>query len=80
LEKIIKKIIWENTATIHSVLKKKNYKVKFLINSTLKKTNREIILEIIIIIINTKKKKTCWKHYNNSQCFVMKAMVFPHMI
>jgi hypothetical protein len=37
LEKIIKKIIWENTATIHSVLKKKNYKVKFLINSTLKK-------------------------------------------
>jgi hypothetical protein len=34
--------------------KEKNYKVKFLINSTLKKTNREIILEIII---NTKKRK-----------------------
>ena len=34
--------------------KEKNYKVKFLINSILKKTNREIILEIII---NTKKRK-----------------------
>ena len=35
-----KKIIWENTATIHSVLKKKNYKVKFLISSILKNSNR----------------------------------------
>jgi hypothetical protein len=35
-----KKIIWKNTATIHSVLKK-NYKVKFLISSILKKSNRQ---------------------------------------
>jgi hypothetical protein len=37
LEKIIKKITWENTTTIHSVLKKNNYKAKFLISSILKK-------------------------------------------
>jgi hypothetical protein len=37
LEKNHKKITWENTATIHSVLKKKNYKAKFLISSILKK-------------------------------------------
>ena len=36
-----KKIIWENTTIIHSVLKEKNYKVKFLINSVLKKSNRQ---------------------------------------
>jgi hypothetical protein len=35
-----KKLIRENTAIIHSVLKKKNYKAKFLINSILKKSNR----------------------------------------
>jgi len=35
------KIIWENIAIIHSVLKKKNYKTKFLINSILKKSNRQ---------------------------------------
>jgi hypothetical protein len=35
-----KKIIWKNTATIHSVLKKNNYKVKFLISSILKNSNR----------------------------------------
>jgi hypothetical protein len=34
---ILEKIIWENTATIHSVLKKKNYKTKFSISSILKK-------------------------------------------
>jgi hypothetical protein len=33
----LEKIKWKNTATIHSVLKKKNYKAKFLINSILKK-------------------------------------------
>jgi hypothetical protein len=37
----LKKIIWENTATIHSVLKKNNYKAKFLISSILKKINRD---------------------------------------
>jgi hypothetical protein len=31
----------ENTATIHGVLKKKNYKAKFLISSILKKSNRQ---------------------------------------
>jgi len=41
LEKIIKKITWENTVTIYSVLKKKNNKAKFLINSILKKINRQ---------------------------------------
>jgi hypothetical protein len=35
-----KKIKWENTAAIHSVLKKKNYKAKFSINLILKK-NRQ---------------------------------------
>jgi hypothetical protein len=40
LEKIIK-IIWENITTIHSVLKKKNYKAKFLISSILKKSNQQ---------------------------------------
>jgi len=34
---ILEKIKWKNTATIHSVLKKKNYKAKFLISSILKK-------------------------------------------
>ena len=38
-EKNHKKIIWENNATIHSVLKK-NYKAKFLISSILK-NNRQ---------------------------------------
>jgi hypothetical protein len=37
----LEKIIWENTATIHSVLKKKNYKKKFLISLILKKIDRD---------------------------------------
>jgi hypothetical protein len=36
-----KKIIWKNTAIIYSVLRKENYKAKFLISSILKKSNRE---------------------------------------
>ena len=40
-EKNNKKIIWKNTAIIHSILKKKNYKAKFLISSILKKSNRQ---------------------------------------
>jgi len=36
-----KKITWKNIATIHSVLKKNNYKVKFLISSILKKIDRD---------------------------------------
>jgi len=37
----IKKIIWKNTATIHSVLKKENSETKFLISTKLKKSNLE---------------------------------------
>jgi hypothetical protein len=72
----------ENTATIHSVLKKKNYKAKFLISSILKKkTTTETILEKKITKQTPKKeKKSCWKHCSNSQCFVMKATVLLHMI
>jgi hypothetical protein len=58
--------------------KEKNNKAKFLIGSILKKIN----------IDNFRKKnkhqkkgkKSCWKHCSNSQCFVMKATVLPHMI
>jgi Asp-tRNA(Asn)/Glu-tRNA(Gln) amidotransferase B subunit len=57
LEKIIKKITWKNTATIHSVLKKKNNKAKFLIGSILKKKSTEIILEKKNNKTNTKKGK-----------------------
>ena len=68
----------ENTTTIHNVLKKKNYKAKFLISSILKKSNRQRQFQKK----NTKKKekKLCWKHCSNSQCFVMKATMLPHMI
>jgi hypothetical protein len=33
--------MWKNTATIHSVLKKQNYKTKFSISSILKKIERD---------------------------------------
>jgi len=52
----LKKIIWENTATIHSILKK-NYKAKFLISSILKKNSTEIILEKKITKKTPKKEK-----------------------
>jgi hypothetical protein len=56
---------------------KKNYKTKFLISSKLKKKSTETILEKK----HQKKGKTlCWKHYSNSQCFMMKATVLSHMI
>jgi hypothetical protein len=59
--------------------KEKNYKAKFSINSILKKNK---------IDRNNFRKKTgkkhekkqCWKHRSNSRCFVMKAIVFPHII
>jgi hypothetical protein len=57
LKKIIKKITWENTATIHSVLKKNNCKAKFLISSILKKKSTEIILEKKITKQTPKKEK-----------------------
>jgi hypothetical protein len=33
--------MWGNTAAIHSVLKKKNYKAKFSTSSILKKKNQQ---------------------------------------
>jgi len=36
--------MWENTTAIHSILKKKNYKVKFL-TSSIKKKSTNIILK-----------------------------------
>ena len=59
-----KKIIWENTAIIHSILKKKNYKAKFLISSILKKSNRQ--RQFQKKKHKKKKKKSCWKHCSNS--------------
>jgi len=61
--------------------KEKNNKVKFLISSILKKKSTEKFLEKNSKT-NTKKrkKKSCCKHCSNSQCFVMKATVLPHMI
>jgi len=35
--------MWENTVAIHSVLNKKNYKGKFLVNSILKKSTNIIL-------------------------------------
>jgi len=78
---ILEKIIWENIATIHSVLKKKNYKAKFLISSILKKIDRDNFRKKITKQTPKKgKNKSCWKHCSNSQCFVMKATVLPYMI
>jgi hypothetical protein len=60
---------------------KKNYKAKFLISSILKKKTTKTILEKKITKQTpTKEKKSCWKHCSNSQCFVMKVTVLPHMI
>jgi hypothetical protein len=41
--------MWKNTATIHSVLKEKNYKLKILASSILKKSTN--------IILKNKKNK-----------------------
>jgi hypothetical protein len=41
--------MWKNTATIHSILKEKNYKVKILASSILKKSTN--------IILKNKKNK-----------------------
>jgi len=45
--------MWENTAAIHSVLKKNNYKAKFSRSSILKKIK---LTEIIFEKKNTKKQ------------------------
>jgi hypothetical protein len=62
--------------------KEKNYKAKFLISSILKTKLTETILEKKITKQTQKKKekRSCWKHCSNSQCFVMKPTVLPHMI
>jgi galactokinase len=39
-----KKTMWGNTVTIHSILKKKNYKTKFSTSSILKKKSPKTIL------------------------------------
>jgi len=36
-EKKNRKTMWENTAAMHNILKKKNYKAKFLTSSIFKK-------------------------------------------
>jgi len=75
---ILEKIIWENNATIHNVLKKKIYKAKFSISSILKKIDRYNFRKKITK--KHKEKKPCWKHCSNSHCFVMKATALSHMI
>ena len=68
---------WDNSQCFNE----KKYKAKFLISSILKKKSTETILEKQITKKHQKKeKKSCWKHCSNSQCFVMKATVLPHMI
>jgi hypothetical protein len=60
--------------------KEKNYKAKFLISSILKKIDRDNLRKQITKQTPKKGKKSCWKHCSNSQYFVMKATVLPHMI
>ena len=60
--------------------KGKNNKAKFLIGSILKKINRDNFRKKITKQTPKRGKKLCWKHCSNSQCFVMKATVLPHMI
>jgi Txe/YoeB family toxin of Txe-Axe toxin-antitoxin module len=60
--------------------KEKNYKVKFLISSILKKIDRDNFRKKKQNKHQKKEKKSCWKHCSNSQCFVMKATMLPHMI
>jgi hypothetical protein len=57
--------------------KEKNYNAKFLISSIFLKKSTETILEKKQ---QKKEKKSCWKHCSTSQCFVMKATMFTHMI
>ena len=73
--------MWEN-ATIYSnsqCFKEKQYKAKFSISSILKK---KIDRDNFEKKTKQKKqgKKPYWKHCSNSECFVMKATVLPHMI
>jgi hypothetical protein len=58
--------------------KEKNYKAKFLISSLLKKIDKDNFRKKNKH--KKKKKQSCWKHCSNSQCFIMKVTVLPHMI
>jgi hypothetical protein len=53
--------MWKNTATIHSVLKKQNYKTKFSISSILKKIERDNFGKKNI---TKKTQKKTWKKKN----------------
>ena len=59
---------------------KTNYKAKLLIISILKKIDRDNFRKKITKQTPKNEKKSCWKHCSNSQCFVMKVTVLPHMI
>ena len=60
--------------------KEKNYKAKFLISLIFKKIDRDNFRKKITKKTPKKGGESCWKHCSNSQCFVMKAIVFFHMI
>jgi DNA helicase IV len=77
----LEKIIWENTATIHNVLNKKTLQSYILNKLNIKKIkSTDTILEKKNNKKKNREKKPCWKYCSNSQCFVMKATVLPHMI
>jgi hypothetical protein len=79
----LKKIIRKSHGKTHNnsqCFKENNYKAKFLISLILKKIIRDNFRKKITKQTPKKGKKIIWKHYRNSQCFVMKATVFPHMI
>jgi hypothetical protein len=66
VEKIIIKIIWRKTVTIHNVFKKKNYKAKFLTILILKKIKlTKKILEKNHNKKNERKKNHAGKHCSN---------------
>jgi hypothetical protein len=50
--------MWENTVTIHGILKENNYKAKFLTSSILKKVKS---IKIILEKINEKRKRKMGK-------------------
>ena len=56
--------MWENTAAIHTILKKTNYKAKFLTSSILKK-----LTNIILKNKKIKQKNYVGKHHSNAPYF-----------
>ena len=60
--------MWENTVAIHSVLNKKNYKDKFLVNSILKKIDKYNFIKKknkMKKTIREKNKKKYYKIHSN---------------